>query len=618
MGVHLNALIVEDSADDLFLILRELQRAGYNVSHRQVINERGMADALTARWDVVLSDYSLPQFSGRTALEMCKQSGLDAPFIIVSGAIGESTAVEMMRAGASDYVMKGTLARLVPAIQRELAEFQTGRERRQADRVQAAVYDISRAANTAVTLSELYQAIHASLCKIMSAEHFYIAIYDAQLEKFDYPYRVGTRPFMASASTGLPGLDEIALRSARPFFMDETTLIERIQRGEIAPLEPLPHQWLGVPFKDREEHPLGLMAVSTYQKGAQFGENDLAVLGFIADQVSMVIQRRLAEASLSESERKFAMFMTHLPIQAYIKDAQGRIVFVNQRFLESFPDTHWVGKHEDDLEEHHPLLPLLRNDPGALAGELVQKSWQVNLLDGSHYFETMQFLIPMEDQSSLLGGIAWDITDLKRAEAQTIKSAMDLSVAYDATLEGWSRALELRERETAGHSHRVVEMTLALAREMNFPELALPHIRRGALLHDIGKMGVPDRILLKEGPLDEDEWLVMRQHPIYAYQLLSRIPYLQPALDIPLYHHEWWSGGGYPKGLVGEKIPLGARIFALVDVWDALTMDRPYRPAWSESKTLDYLQEQAGTHFDPQVVETFMHYHASAGARLHQ
>jgi response regulator RpfG family c-di-GMP phosphodiesterase len=613
MGAKLSVLVVEDSEDDLFLMLHELRRAGYEVHHRQVTSAHEMLNALMERWDVILSDYSLPHFGGRAALEMCKENAIDAPFIIVSGAIGESTAVEMMRAGASDYVMKGALARLVPAIQRELTEFQTRRERRQADRVQTAVYHISQAANTAADLVELYQAIHASLCAIMSAEHFYIALVDSRTGHFTYPYQVGTRMHSAAqvSAQGPCSLDEMVLSSGRPFLADNQLLADIIQRGQISALEPLPRQWLGVPFRDRDERPLGLMAVLTYQDGVQFSENDLAVLGFIANQVSLVIQRRLAEASLRESERKFAMFMTYLPIQAFIKDITGQIVFVNQRFRESFPDVDWIGLDDDDLKKRYASLPLLQNDPGALAGELAQKSWQINLIDGLHHFETMQFLIPLEEQAPLVGGIAWDISDLKRAEAQALKSAMDLSIAYDATLEGWSRALELRERETAGHSQRVVDLTIALARQLDFPELALPHIRRGALLHDIGKMGVPDRILLKDGPLNDDEWLVMRQHPIYAYQLLSRIPYLQPALDIPLYHHEKWSGGGYPKGLIGDKIPLGARIFALADVWDALTTDRPYRPAWSESKTLDYLQEQSGTHFDPMIVDAFLHYRSN-------
>jgi PAS domain S-box-containing protein len=183
----------------------------------------------------------------------------------------------------------------------------------------------------------------------------------------------------------------------------------------------------------------------------------------------------------------------------------------------------------------------------------------------------------------------------------------ELMVAYDSTIEGWSRALELRDQETEGHTRRVAEMTMELARGMHvFSEENLVHIRRGALLHDIGKMGVPDQILLKPSPLTEDEWVIMRKHPQYAYDLLSPITYLRPALDIPYYHHEWWDGSGYPHGLAGEQIPLGARIFALVDVWDALTTDRPYGKAWNPEVVREYIRAHSGTQFDPQVVAVFL------------
>lgn len=182
----------------------------------------------------------------------------------------------------------------------------------------------------------------------------------------------------------------------------------------------------------------------------------------------------------------------------------------------------------------------------------------------------------------------------------------ELALAYEATIEGWSQALELRERETAGHSHRVVAMTLQLSEIMGIPSSDLVHVRRGALLHDIGKMGIPDNILLKPGPLTSEEWVIMRQHPLYAYQLLSGIPYLQQALVIPYSHHEKWDGSGYPQGLAGAAIPLAARIFTVVDVWDALTSDRPYRPAWPQNEVRRYLLEQCGKHFDPQVVDAFL------------
>ena len=186
------------------------------------------------------------------------------------------------------------------------------------------------------------------------------------------------------------------------------------------------------------------------------------------------------------------------------------------------------------------------------------------------------------------------------------RSNVELTLAYNDTIEGWSHALDLRDKKTEGHTLRVTEKTLLLAQSFGLREDELVYIRWGALLHDIGKMGIPDGILLKPGPLTDDEWLVMKKHPLMAFEMLSPIRYLRYALDIPYCHHEKWDGTGYPRGLKGVQIPLTARIFAVVDVWDALSSDRPYRPAWSIEKTIEYIQLGSGTHFDPQVVKTFL------------
>ena len=186
------------------------------------------------------------------------------------------------------------------------------------------------------------------------------------------------------------------------------------------------------------------------------------------------------------------------------------------------------------------------------------------------------------------------------------KSNTELRLAYDTTLEGWARALELRDMETEGHSRRVTDLTTELATAMGTDPRMLDHIRRGALLHDIGKMGIPDAILNKPGPLTDIEWTVMKKHPVFAYDMLREIVFLKPAIDIPYCHHEKWDGSGYPLGMHGEGIPLAARVFAVVDVYDALTSTRTYRKAWSVEKTLAHIQENSGTHFDPQIVDMFM------------
>ncbi len=255
-------------------------------------------------------------------------------------------------------------------------------------------------------------------------------------------------------------------------------------------------------------------------------------------------------------------------------------------------------KHEihcsSGIEQHcHYNIPILSGN--LLLGVLVV------YLPFEHIQDEQEINF-LETVASTLAGLIERTRTLEQIE----RTNQELTLAYDTTLEGWSRALDLRDKDTEGHTRRVTKMTMKLARRLGIPDSEMINIQRGALLHDIGKMGVPDEILHKPGPLNKSEWEIMRRHPTNAYQMLSPIQFLRQALDIPYLHHERWDGNGYPNGLVGEQIPLAARIFAVVDVWDALSSDRPYRRAWPRKRVLEYIRENAGTHFDPQIVEKFM------------
>jgi len=339
MPIPLRVLIVEDAEDDVALLVRELQGGDYQPAWAHVQSQEAMQTALERQdWDLVVSDHTMPQFDSHAALRVLRASGKDIPFVIVSGTIGEELAVQAMKAGASDYLVKGQLARLNPIVGREIAD--------------------------------------------------------------------------------------AAQRRAR----------------------------------------------------------------------------RAAEVALWARERQ---------------------------------------------------------------------------------------------------------------------ATIELAEAYDATLWGWAHALELRDHGTEGHSRRVTEMTVRLARMMGVSNEDCVHIRRGALLHDIGKMGIPDSILLKPGPLSLKEWDIMRRHPAYAHDLLSQVAYLRPALDIPLCHHERWNGSGYPRGLTGEDIPLAARIFTVVDIWDALRSERPYRHAWSDERARTHIASLVGVHLDPRVVRVFFDLLASVEEPIH-
>jgi len=256
------------------------------------------------------------------------------------------------------------------------------------------------------------------------------------------------------------------------------------------------------------------------------------------------------------------------------------------------PGSHPEFTREEGLvaERAYPLLAR-----GSLLGVLAvftRRPW--DLLG-----EDEAFLEALVGQSALALDSLRVLRDLQ-------KSQRELEAAYELTLWGWAKAVELRDQETAGHTERVTALTLRLAEALGVPEEDLDDLRRGAILHDVGKIAIPDRILLKPGPLTEEEWRVMKLHPVYAYEWLSGIPFLKKALDVPYAHHERWDGSGYPRGLKGLEIPLSARIFAVADVYDALTSDRPYRKAWPKEKALAYIREEAGKQFDPEVVEAFL------------
>ncbi|AEG33426.1 putative PAS/PAC sensor protein [Thermus thermophilus SG0.5JP17-16] len=256
------------------------------------------------------------------------------------------------------------------------------------------------------------------------------------------------------------------------------------------------------------------------------------------------------------------------------------------------PGSHPEFTREEGLvaERAYPLLAR-----GSLLGVLAvftRRPW--DLLG-----EDEAFLEALVGQSALALDSLRVLRDLQ-------KSQRELEAAYELTLWGWAKAVELRDQETAGHTERVTALTLRLAEALGVPEEDLDDLRRGAILHDVGKIAIPDRILLKPGPLTEEEWAVMKLHPVYAYEWLSGIPFLKKALEVPYAHHERWDGSGYPRGLKGLEIPLSARIFAVADVYDALTSDRPYRKAWPKEKALAYIREEAGKQFDPEVVEAFL------------
>jgi len=331
------------------------------------------------------------------------------------------------------------------------------------------------------------------------------------------------------------------------------------------------------------------------------------------DQWNARADRIHMQEALSESETHFRLLAENASDMITRINIKGQMFYVSpacQTILGYAPE-ELIGRRSFEMihPEDLPMIKdVLRQSPENHAYTV---AYRARRKDGSFvWLETSARAVMDEDTNEIIEvqAASRNISERKKSEEALQLAHDQLRDAYERTIEGWVRALDLRDRETEGHTQRVTEITIRVAQQIGFSEEELSHIKRGALLHDMGKIAIPDDILQKPGPLTETEWVRMRQHPMHAYNMLSPIAYLNPALDIPFYHHERWDGSGYPHGLKGEEIPLSARLFAIVDVWDALRSDRPYRKEMPRELVIDYLSENSSILFDPKLVDIFLNF----------
>jgi PAS domain S-box-containing protein/putative nucleotidyltransferase with HDIG domain len=317
------------------------------------------------------------------------------------------------------------------------------------------------------------------------------------------------------------------------------------------------------------------------------------------------------QEALRESEAQFRLLAENASDMIARLGVNGQMLYVSpacEALLGYSPEElTWTTFFDLMREKDRPFVKSVFNGNGHEVTHIV--SYEARRKDGDYVWlesSARAILDPKTNAVIEIQTASRDITERRKAGKALQEAHDDLQEAYEKTIEGWVRALDLRDRETEGHTQRVTELTIKAAKVLGFPDEELVHIRRGALLHDMGKMAIPDEILQKPGPLDEIEWKKMRQHPQYAYDMLFPIAYLRPALVIPFCHHERWDGSGYPRGLAGEEIPLAARLFSIVDVWDALRSDRPYRKKLPRDEVVRYLREKSGCLFEPRLVEVFL------------
>lgn len=779
MNTPCKILIMEDRADDLALIRREVAKAKIGCQLLQAMNRSQFLELLSPDLDLILADYFLPDFSALEALQVLKQRGLQIPLIVLSGVLDDEQSAETIKQGATDFLRKDRLARLGPAIERALAESTLRREKDAAlaalqesetryktlfqgsqvimilvDPDSGAIVDVNPAAcdfygysrqeflsrhshdinrlppaeimtalaavksgeathfsfrhrlangelrdvdthcgpiriagktlvysiihdsterlqhqrelealagltaslRAARTVEELYIGIFSSLKKTLDLSALAILTYDPSIDQMCVQ-------FASEAWQDLKSHWNLSADStARQVFDHEAPEISSLECSDpecLCHLLLKRHSTIAYfPLRVHEQR-IGLLCIG---RNEALSPSDLRTLNAISDIASTAIHRttlrqkteqqlqrltalRNIDAAITSSldlRRTLNILLEQILSQLHIDAAAVLLYKPNLRRLEyaagrGFHTSHiaqskmqagegTAGKVASDRQMltienlNAPGILLKRldmvRDEGFISYYGVPLIAQGELRGVLELFhrsalkpepDWLEFLESLGLQAAVALENAFLFEELQHSNSE-------LAQAYESTIEGWARALDFRDKETEGHSRRVTDLTIAIANALGISEDNLAHVRRGALLHDIGKMAIPDRILLKPGTLSEEEWRVMKNHPNVAYELLSPIAYLREALDIPYCHHEKWDGSGYPRGLKGESIPLAARIFAIVDVWDALCSDRPYRPAWSTERALDHIRNQAGRHFDPRVVEAFLSLVQHSGA----
>lgn len=607
----LSVLIVEDSEDDALLLVRALHRGGYTVRFEQSDSAETMREALDKdEWDVVLADYSLPDFSGMTALEILQRSGRDIPFIIVSGAIGEDAAVAAMKAGAHDYISKGSLARLIPAVERELAEAAERRERRRAEE---ALYESQR------TISSTLDSLHTQIA-ILDEEGVILYVNRA--------WREFAGEHFPTLMPGMSGINFLNFLYSNDRSHGKKTSKRIIQGIRDVIFEKCPEFRLESPYTT----PIGRCWISL--RVTQFvGEGPVQVVLAIEEITARKqMEARLEYLSLHDSltglynracfETAFQRFakQQYQPVGIIVCDING-LKLVNNTLGDEVGDQLLLAA-AGILKKAAPdeaVVMRIGGDEFAVllprTSSLLMEKVLHNIRQGISDYNGRNRAVETGQTLSMSMGCAIAKGFCETSLAACFKEAdnnmyreklHDGQSARSAIVQTVMKLLEARDFLTEGHAERLQDIVACLGRELELPESKIADLRLLAQFHDIGKVGIPDSILFKPGPLTQEEYTIMKRHCDIGYRIAQVAPDLNPIAEQILKHHEWWNGQGYPLGLEGENIPLECRILTIADAYDAMTSDRPYRKAMGHDEAVLEIKRCAGVQFDAELVEKFV------------
>jgi response regulator RpfG family c-di-GMP phosphodiesterase len=641
-------LLIEDNIGLAELVSERLSDAGKQVV--AVNSGRAAREWLQHNEPrLILLDYSLPDISGAELVrQIIAIKGCMPPFIVTTGAGDEQIAVAMMKSGARDYLVKNSnfldnIPLVVDHILREISTerrlVQSETALRESEERYRVIFENSPSAIWEEDLSavqayfdELYgsgvqnlpaylennplELIHlASLIKITNLNETSLLTFGAETKSEMYQHMPR---FFSSETDAFFRPQIMALARGTLTFKYEVSILNVKEQPVVFMLHlnvlPGCEKTLAkvlvsfVDITERKRREVELQLMATVSAALRAAASRSEIFPIILDQVSELTGTSLVSLVLYDPLNH--EYVVELARGDWARQQGARVPFaqsISQQVIDS-GQPYVCHDARADVSMEYIFGGLER--PLALTGVPLRANqqkigvlWVGRSLDGPH---ARAFSTAETQLLGIVADIAANAVNRTSSFEEAQRVARDLAQAYDRTLEGWAHALELRDQEIEGHARRVATITVELARALGTGEDELEHIRRGALLHDIGKIGIPDSVLLKPGPLNEREMEIMRRHPEYAYDMITPIEYLCAARVIPYYHHEKWDATGYPHGLGGEAIPFAARIFAVVDVWDALTNDRPYRAAWSSEEALKYIREQSGLHFDPKVVDCFL------------
>ena len=573
MCKRLSILIVEDSESDTELIIRQFQKANYDITYERVETDDQMMAAIEKRsWDLVIADYSLPEFNAPAALAILQKSGMDIPFVVVSGAIGEETAIEIMKAGAHDYIMKNNMSRLVPAIERELKEAESRVQRKQAE---------------AALRSE-----HIMLARTEGIAHIGSWGWNIATDTVNWSDEL-FRIFQRDPREGAPSFAE------HPAFYHPDDMARLRQAVEAAVADGTPYELeLRAIRKDGETR----VCVARGVTEMALGGRPVRLFGSLQD----VTELKRAEEELRKSEENFRLSLDDSPLGVRIVTMEGETLYANQATLKIYGYARIEELKRTPIKERYTpesYAEFKTRKEKRERGEVGPSEYEISIVRKNGEVCHIQVLRKeiWWNGARQFQVIYQDITDRKRVEVELQKTLDSLKKAVSANIQIMVSAVEMRDPYTAGHQLRSANLACAVATEMGLPQDKIDGLRMASSIHDIGKLSIPAEILSKPTKLTDIEFSLIKEHSRSGYEMLKNVESPWPLAQIVYQHHERMNGSGYPRNLKGDEILIEARIMAMADVVEAMASHRPYRSALGIEAALEEIEKNKGILYDNDV-----------------